>query len=174
MAKLLGRMAKGEDKALVELYQRAAPIVYATCLRILHDVEEANDVTSETFWRLWTRAHRFDPAQSSALAWILIVTRRQALDRRRSRLRRRRTLDRFQQLRDAPKTEEDDVVARRRLVAALRLLSASDRALLEAAYFEGLSGADIAARERVPLGTVKSRLRAALARLRAAFVRGAS
>lgn len=174
LAPLLGRMATGDEQALVDLYRRVAPTVYATCLRILRNAEDANEVTSEAFWRVWTRADRFDANQSSALAWILVVTRRLALDRRRGRSRHGRALQRFHELRAAPEEKEDDVVGRRSLRAALRALPDADRALLESAYFDGLSGADIAARDRIPLGTVKSRMRAALVRLRAAFSRGSS
>lgn len=172
VAPLLQRMARGDERALVELYHRIAPLVYATCIRILRDAEEANDAASEAFWRLWTRAARFDARQSSATAWVLVVTRRLALDRRRSRQRRHRTLEALHAMGSPPEGEPDDVVGRRRLRAALQTLSVADRALLEAAYFDGLSGSDIAERNSIPLGTVKSRMRAALARLRASFSRG--
>lgn len=174
IAPLLGRMATGDEAALLALYRRIAPVLYATCLRILRNTEDANDVTSEAFWRLWTRAARFDPRHSSGMAWILTVTRRLALDRRRSRLRRGRTLERFQRIPEEPADGDDDPLARQRLRDALASLSSADRALLESAYFEGLSGAEIAARDHIPLGTVKSRMRAAMARLRVSFTRGRS
>lgn len=172
MGRLFERMAAGEERALVELYRRAAGTVYATALRVLHDAEEANDVTSEVFWRLWTRAGRFDPSYATPLAWILTITRRMALDRRRSLLRRGRLCDRLERESLFLAPPENEVLGRDRVAAALARLSPEDRALLDAAYFQGLSGAQIAARDDLPLGTVKSRMRAALLRLRDVFSRG--
>lgn len=171
-AALLRRMARGDESALVALFARRGGLVHAVCLRILESRAEAEDATSEAFWRFWERAERFDPRRSSAMAWILTVTRRLALDRRRSLRRRGRMLERYaSQLRlreSAPAPLADDVEA----LSVLARLSPEDRRLLESAYFEGLSGADIATRDALPLGTVKSRLRAALARLRIAYHRG--
>jgi len=171
-ADLLARMAARDEAALVALYARAAGAIYACCLRILRDPEEAKDVTSETFWRLWCRAASYRAEHCSAMAWIMTVTRRLALDRRRSLMRRGRVLDR---LRSEPTPREatiGDAIARREIAAALNRLPPGDRQLLETAYFTGLSGAQIAARDTIPLGTVKSRMRAALARLRISLNRG--
>lgn len=169
-ARLLGMIAKERDeKALIALYDRISGSVYACCLRILRDTDEAKDATSETFWRLWTRAERYDAKRCSAMAWIMTVTRRLALDRRRSAVRRSEVLSRVQA---EPLPPDDSFVreeARLEIEAAFGRLSSADRRLLESAYFEGLSGADIAARDEVPLGTVKSRMRAALRRLRMAL-----
>jgi len=171
-ADLLARMAERDEAALIALYERTSGTVHACCLRILRDPEEAKDVTSETFWRLWCRASSFRPERCSAMAWIMTITRRLALDRRRSLLRHGRFLDR---LSVQPQPAEDtatDIMARSEIASALNRLPTRDRKLLETAYFRGLSGADIAAREAVPLGTVKSRMRAALARLRISLNRG--
>jgi len=171
-ADLLARMAANDEAALVALYARAAGAIHACCLRILDDPEEAKDVTSETFWRLWSRASSYRPEHCSAMAWIMTVTRRLALDRRRSLTRRGRAHDR---LRCEPPPREPahgDPIARREIAAALNRLPPGDRQLLETAYFGGLSGAQIAARDAIPLGTVKSRMRAALARLRISLHRG--
>ncbi len=165
---LLRRMAAGEEEALVALYARTASLVHAVAVRILGNREEAGDVTAEVFWRLWTRAGSFDPGHCSALAWILTVARRMALDRRRSLLRRGSAVERFRAELEGEPAEggEDAMVSRVEAAAVLARLSERDRSLLESAYFEGLSGNDIALRDRLPLGTVKSRMRAALARLR--------
>jgi RNA polymerase sigma-70 factor (ECF subfamily) len=168
-AGLLARVERGEEAALVALYDRAAGTVYACCVRILGDADEARDVTSEAFWRIWCRASSYDPERCSAMAWILTVTRRLALDRRRSLLRRAGAHARAR-IQPRPSEEAvDRTLARVEIASAFSHLSPADRRLLESAYFEGLSGADIAARDRIPLGTVKSRMRAALARLRTAF-----
>jgi RNA polymerase sigma-70 factor (ECF subfamily) len=171
-ADLLARMAAGDEAALIALYARTAGTVHACCARILGDPEEAKDVTSETFWRLWCRASSFQPERCSAMAWMMTVTRRLALDRRRSLLRHGRFLAR---LSAQPAPAEDtttDAMARSEIASALGRLPDRDRQLLETAYFRGLSGADIAARDAIPLGTVKSRMRAALARLRISLNRG--
>ena len=169
-AQLLLRMAENRDEAaLIALYESISSAVYACCLRILRDADEAKDATSEAFWRLWTRADRYDPERCSAMAWIMTVTRRLALDKRRSNLRRGNVLTKVQLEPHEAEDVFDREDARIEIEAAFERLSGADRRLLEAAYFEGLSGADIAARDEVPLGTVKSRMRAALRRLRMAL-----
>lgn len=169
-AELLLRIAKDKDEAaLIALYENVSPLLHACCLRILHDEDEARDATAETFWRLWTRADRYDPERCTAMAWIMTVTRRLALDRRRSNLRRDNVRVRVQQ----EPYEAEDVFSREdariEIEAAFERLSVADRRLLESAYFDGLSGADIAERDDLPLGTVKSRMRAAMRRLRMAL-----
>ena len=171
-ADLIARMAAKDEAALVALYARAAGTIHACCLRILRDPEEAKDVTSETFWRLWCRASSYRAEHCSAMAWIMTITRRLALDRRRSLERRGRALDRFRSEPPPRDPTIGDAIARRAVAAALNRLPPGDRQLLETAYFAGLSGAQIAAREAIPLGTVKSRMRAALARLRISLHRG--
>ena len=169
-AQLLRRIAEdGDEAALIAMYENISSSVYACCLRILRDEDEAKDATSEAFWRLWTRADRYDPQRCSAMAWIMTVTRRLALDTRRSNMRRGSVLAKVQ----LEPQEAEDLFSREdariEIEAAFERLSGVDRRLLESAYFEGLSGADIAARDDVPLGTVKSRMRAALRRLRMAL-----
>jgi RNA polymerase sigma-70 factor (ECF subfamily) len=106
------------------------------------------------------------------MAWIMTIARRLALDRRRSLLRRGRVMDRFRSEPPPRDATIGDSLALREIAAALSRLPSKDRELLETAYFKGLTGAQIAAREAIPLGTVKSRMRAALARLRISLNRG--
>lgn len=171
-AGLLVRLAVRDEAALVALYERTSPAVYACCLRILQDADDAKDATSQTFWRIWSRAADYDPGQGSALAWVLTIARRLALDQRRSGIRRGRTLARLES--ESPEQPDASRATAERLAVstALARLSSRDRALLESAYFEGLSGSDIAQRDALPLGTVKSRMRAALRRLRIALYGG--
>lgn len=171
-ADLIARMADRDEAALIALYARTAGTIHACCVRILRDPEEAKDVTSETFWRLWCRASSFRPERCSAMAWIMTIARRLALDRRRSLQRRGKFLDRLSAQPAPADDTATDAIARSEIASALRRLPARDRQLLETAYFRGLSGADIAAREDIPLGTVKSRMRAALTRLRISLNRG--
>jgi len=168
-ARLLLRIARKRDEAaLIELYERISPSIYACCMRILRDEDDAKDATSEAFWRLWTRADRYDPTHCSAMAWIMTVVRRLALDHRRSALRRDNVMHRVHALPAAPDVTVEREEAHYDLQTAFRRLPDADQRILESAYFEGLSGADIAQRDDVPLGTVKSRMRAALRRLRQA------
>jgi len=168
-AALLARLAARDEAALIALYERVAPAVYTCCLRILHDADDAKDATSQAFWRIWSRAGDYDPGQGSALAWILTIARRLALDQRRSSIRRGHTLARLESQPTERPDSGRDAAERLAVSTALARLSQRDRALLESAYFEGLSGSDIAQRDDLPLGTVKSRMRAALRRLRVAL-----
>ena len=132
-AELLRRMAAAEEEALVVLYARTAGLVHAVALRILGSREEAGDVTAEVFWRLWTRAGSFDPGHCSALAWILTVARRMALDRRRSLLRRGSAVERFRAESQGEPAEggEEAMVSRVQAAAVLSRLSERDRSLLQ-------------------------------------------
>ncbi|HSJ99137.1 MAG TPA: sigma-70 family RNA polymerase sigma factor [Myxococcota bacterium] len=171
-AALLARIARHDEAALMELYEAISPMVYACCLRILGDPDEAKDVTSQTFWRLWSRAGDYEPNLGSARAWILTVGRRLALDQRRRLLRRGHTLARLETRPLGGWDVWEQTADRIHVSAALGRLSPGDRSLLESVYFEGLSGSDIARRDHVPLGTVKSRMRAALRHLRSALKGG--
>ncbi len=168
---LLARMARGDETALLLLYSQLSGTIYACTLRILSDVEEAKDATEEIFFRLWSRADRYDPSRCSALAWILTVARRFALDRKRAITRRASAMRRLEEA-APPEASSPDGLNRLDLLAALEQLSSKDRELLESAYFEGLTGAEIARRDDLPLGTVKTRIRAAVARLRKVFQGG--
>jgi RNA polymerase sigma-70 factor (ECF subfamily) len=170
-AALLARIARGDEDALVALYATMGGLVHATCLRILGSPDLAMDATAEAFWRVWERADRYDAERWSAPAWILTLARRLAVDRLRSDRRHGAAVARMSQSEAGTETEsvEDALLARRMVESGLARLSGSDRMLLEAAYFSGLSCADIASRDDVALGTVKSRMRAALARLRIAL-----
>jgi RNA polymerase sigma-70 factor (ECF subfamily) len=171
-AALLRRVARGEEAALVALYARVAGTVYASCLRIVGDPEDAREVASETFWRVWSRASSFDPGRCSGMVWIATIARRLAIDRRRQ-LQRRGRLWRSAAAQPVETGRRDDhMLARWEMAEALARLAPRDRQLLESAYFEGLTGRDIASRDELPLGTVKSRMRAALIRLRLSFRRG--
>lgn len=171
-AALLARIVRDDEAALVDLYEAVSPTIYACCLRILGDPDEAKDVTSQTFWRLWSRAADYQPDLGSGRAWILTVARRLALDQRRSLLRRGSTLARLQNRPPGGEDVREQTADRIHVSVALGRLSPGDRSLLESAYFEGLSGSEIARRDGVPLGTVKSRMRAALRHLRSALQGG--
>ncbi|MBC7825631.1 MAG: sigma-70 family RNA polymerase sigma factor [Candidatus Parcubacteria bacterium] len=162
-------------KALDLLYDRYGRLVYSTALRILNSVEEAEEVTQETFLRLWQCSEIYQPNRGSLSGFLLTLTRSRSVDRLRSRKSSQEKLQRIQTFSDCmshhnPPLEFVTVQERSNLVReALKQLSPADRELLKTAYYEGLSQSEIARRNGIPLGTVKSRARQALKKLRAAL-----
>ncbi len=159
-------------KALDVLYDRYSKLVYSTASAILNSVEEAEDVTQEIFLRLWQRSEIYQPQRGSLSGFLITLTRSRSLDRLRSKSARQQKLQRIQTLGDDvsdynPPLEFVTLEERSNWVrTALSQLSPSDRQLLETAYYEGLSQSEIAARDGIPIGTVKSRARQALKKLR--------
>jgi RNA polymerase sigma-70 factor, ECF subfamily len=162
-------------KALDLLYDRYSKLVYSTAAQILNNIEEAEEVTQETFLRLWQRSEIYQPKRGSLSGFLFTMARSRSLDRLRSRQARQQKIQRIQTFSDYvsdynPPLEFVTVEERSNLVrAALQQLSQDDRQLLETAYYEGLSQSEIAKRDGIPLGTVKSRARQALKKLRAAL-----
>ena len=173
-ATLLRRVAAGEESALAALYDRWAATIHALARRVVREPSEADEVVEDTFWQVWRQAGRYDAARGSASAWLLTIARSRALDRRRARARLREEAD------DAPEAiaevaaesgrgpyEAAEAADRSRVVrAALAELPEEQRETLELAYYSGLSQTEIAERTGTPLGTVKTRMRLALHKLR--------
>jgi len=175
-ADLLARIADGDERALAALYDAMASLAYGLALRVVGDGDVAEDVVQDAFLRIWHRADRYEPARGAARPWILRVVRNVAIDRIRTRDARSRAETRSQtDAALAPVPEQPDETATRsersrRLRAALAELPAEQRRALEIAYFEGLSHSEIAERERMPLGTVKTRIRDGVMKLRERFM----
>ena len=170
----LAGLARGDETALASLYDRHATGVYSLALRILQDVGDAEDIVQEVFTQAWRQASRYDARRGAVVAWLLTMARTRAIDR----LRARRT--RTQDLIDDAVAEVSDPVALQdamllsgeqvsRVRAALSQLPVLQRVALELAYYEGLTHAEIAARLEEPLGTVKTRIRSAMLKLRDAL-----
>jgi len=171
---LVRRMAAGDDQALGVLYDRWHPVVHGVVSRMLRQADDVEDVVEETFWQAWRQASRFDRARGAVQTWLLTIARSRALDRVRA-LRRRREeplegddgQDVVQQVAEGGPGSDAEASERRRLVvAALSGLPTEQREALELGYFGGLSQSEIAERTGQPLGTVKTRMRLALQKLR--------
>jgi RNA polymerase sigma-70 factor, ECF subfamily len=165
---LLAAIARGDEGALAQLYDRYGRVAYGLALRILRDPTLAEDAVQDAFLAAWRTATAFDPRRGKASTWLLTFVHRRAVD-----LVRREERRRGEPLEDAPvatgdATDEEAIVLdeRRRVRAALEVLAPNEREAIELAYYGGLSQSEIAERLGVPLGTVKSRMFAGLARLR--------
>jgi RNA polymerase sigma-70 factor, ECF subfamily len=170
MARLLAR----DYSALAELYDRHAPFVLGVALKIVRDQHDAEDVVHDAFVAVAERAHQFKPDRGSVIAWLVTTVRNLALDRARRRTRRAQITD--DELRHEPGEASTDPealawIGQRRVavLAALDRIPPAQRRTLEIAFFEGLSYPEIAEREGVAVGTIKSRAARALAALRAAL-----
>lgn len=177
---LVRRMQAGDERALGTFYDRWFPVVNCLVTRILKTPAEVEDVVEETFWQVWRQASRFEAERGSVQTWLLTIARSRALDRARATRRRREESIEPGQLDDATNSAESfdfrapndpllDVehAERRQIVrAALSELPAEQREALELGYFSGLSQSEIAQRTGQPLGTVKTRMRLAIQKLR--------
>ena len=174
---LLLRVARGDEQALARLYDRLAPLAYGLALRIASDPGLAQDAVQDAFLRVWNRARVFDPDRGSARAWVLRIVRNATIDQLRSREAKARAEQRAGE-RDCeappPQPDEFAIGAERAasLHAVLAELPPQQRQLIEIAYFQGLSHSEIAAREQLPLGTVKTRIRDGVRQLRRLALEG--
>ncbi len=165
-------MAAGDDGALAELYDRHARLLYSLALRIVREATDAEDVLQEAFSQVWRQASRFDTSRGTVVGWLVTVTRSRALDRLRRRRARPEAPDGDQaatEMADPSEGIDLQLVTTEqaeRVRVALAALSDDQRVPLELAYYEGLSQSEIAATLSVPLGTIKTRMRQALRRLR--------
>jgi RNA polymerase sigma-70 factor (ECF subfamily) len=168
----LARMARGEGDAMAELYDRHARPIYSLALRILGEATEAEDIVQEVFSQAWRQAGRYSASRGAVGAWLLTLARSRAIDRLRAKRARPGGLsdDRLaDHLPDTAPAADSQVLSSEqmeRVRAALNELPLLQRAAIELAYFEGLSHAEIAARLEQPLGTVKTRIRLAMVKLR--------
>jgi RNA polymerase sigma-70 factor (ECF subfamily) len=175
-ALLAARLAAGDDHALVEIFDRLAPVVYGAALRVLGQGTAAQDVVQDVFVDLWSHPERYDPAAGTLRTFLAMLARHRAVDLVRSELRRIARQERHHQLTPgqafpSPGDEVAAAEAARAVRAAVRLLPDGQRRVVELAYFEGLSYREVALAAGIPEGTAKSRLRLALAKLESALDR---
>jgi len=162
-------VARSDQSALAELYDRFGRVAYGVALRILRDERLAEDAVQEAFLAAWRNADRFMPERAKASTWLLTLVHRRAVDLVR-REERRRTEPIGEGAEPAPSgsVEEDAWLRfeRERVQSALRQLPDQQREALELAYYGGFSQSELAERLGQPVGTIKSRMFAGLARLR--------
>jgi RNA polymerase sigma-70 factor (ECF subfamily) len=168
----LRRCVSRDESALGELYYESSQLVYTIAMRILQDEADASEVVVDVYKQIWDTAARFDEQRASAAAWIVILARSRAMDRRRFRTARMRTAAQIEELSDVislqPSPESLAIASQnsRSVMRALATVPWEQRQALELSFFAGLSHSEIADRLGEPLGTVKTRIRMAVARLR--------
>lgn len=170
---LLKRIAQGDALALGEFYDRFSSQAFGLVTGILRDRGEAEDVLQEVFVRVWERAGTYNPALGSPAAWLTGIARNRAIDRLRARAARPEFADCscVETRVDADATGNPEVMAasserRETVLSALSTLSPEQRRLIEHAYYLGYSQSELAAHFRMPLGTVKTKIRAGMTALR--------
>jgi RNA polymerase sigma-70 factor (ECF subfamily) len=167
-AALMAAVVRGDKSALGALYDRHCRLLLALGLRVLGDRTSAEDVLHDVILEAWHQAGTFDPARGSVRAWLVTRMRSRALDRRAAGQRQARLQDsagRVAQATVLTKTSPTGIDSQR-VRHRVEELSAELRAVVELAYFEGLSSSEIAARLGIPMGTVKSRMARALGTLK--------
>lgn len=166
-AELVRRVAEGDRDALADLYDRHASILVAVGVRILRNRREAEDIVHDVYLEVWRRAHSYDEKRASVRGWLLLMMRSRSLDRRKSA-----GFSRGVPLEVEPEAEDHSPeleLDRARVVRVLAQLPESQREVLVLGYFEGLSSSEMASQLGLPLGTIKSRVAAALRALRVAM-----
>jgi RNA polymerase sigma-70 factor, ECF subfamily len=167
---LVARVADGDTDALRQLYERHGGIVFGLAYRLVGDRQGAEECTQDVFVALWRGAASYDPARSRVSTWLYAITRNRSLDLiRRRAVRPVELMDSPPSRDQSPDASEIAAASERaeRVSAALAELPEPQLEVLKLAYFEGLSHSEIAERLGIPVGTVKSRVRLALERLRA-------
>jgi len=169
-AALVQSIAAGDELALHALYERAHRIVFTLIMRITANRETAEELTIDVFHDVWRRASRYDAANGTVLGWVMNQARSRAIDRLRFENRKKRSPgDDMQPLAEVAADPRDVLELREQresLRAALAVLTPDERQAIETTFFAGLTHAEAAARLNQPLGTIKTRIRSALHKLR--------
>lgn len=166
---LVERIAARDEHALGELYDRHSRLLFGLILRIIRDRGEAEDVLHEVFMTTWQRAHTYSAALGAPTAWLVSIARNRAIDRlRAARLRAPAAIESIREPESGENPETSATLSQqqREVARALGTLQPEQRALIEDAYFLGFTHSELAARFQLPLGTVKTRIRAGMLALR--------
>ncbi|MCY0905365.1 sigma-70 family RNA polymerase sigma factor [Arthrobacter sp. H14-L1] len=176
---LLGRIAEGDNDAFEEFFAQTNKKVFATIRAVLVSTELSEDTSQEVYMQVWKTADRFDPERGSAMAWLLTIARRRAVDHVRAEQSHRNRQTRFA---STSHSTDHDVVAETAAMIFeaedvnrhLLSLSALQHAAINLAFFDGLTYAEVANILNVPLPTVKSRIRDSIFKLRHAMTEPSS
>jgi RNA polymerase sigma-70 factor, ECF subfamily len=160
----------GDDDAIRTLYGRFGRPVFSLGIRLLGSREAAEELTQDVFLTAWRKAARFDPARGRLSTWLMTIAHNLAVDRlRRETGARRPTLVLVDEVPDGPGVSEEEAIEERdAALRALATLTEAERRLLSRAYFRGMTAREISEADGVPLGTVKTRLRTAMIKVRRA------
>lgn len=166
------RCASRDESALAALFDESSQLVYTIALRILQNEADASEVVLDVYQQVWRAAAEFDEQRGSAAAWIVLLARSRAIDKRRSLSARTRSAVRVEELGDvtspdpSPERLAIQGQANSWVMGALAAVPPEQRTVLELAFFLGFSHSEIAERLGEPLGTIKTRIRLAVSRLR--------
>lgn len=172
---LVELIARQDQLALQQFYDRYNKLVFSLAMKVLNCRTEAEEITLEVFWQIWQQAAQYNETRGSVVAWLIMITRSRAIDRRRARERNGNTLYVFDNTNlndiavdviDDPEENFYSSQRREAVINALSEMSDKQRMAIELAYFAGLSQSEIAVQLQEPLGTVKTRIRSGIQILR--------
>lgn len=171
LAALIGSIATGDQRAMSALYDATNRLVFGLTLRILGDAGTAEEVLLDVYMQVWRQASAFDERRGGPLAWLTTLARSRAIDRLRSGRQRQQREESLELAgnHSSPANIEEEIAAselRQKVSAALDLLSPEQREVIELAYYGGMSHSEIAVKLELPLGTVKTRTRLGMMKLR--------
>lgn len=174
--KLLSRVVKGDQQAFNQLYDQSSPLLYSLALRILGTREEAAELLQEVYLEVWRKVVRYDVGRGTPIAWLITLTRSRAIDHLRARGSRAHPQPsapvdgapaaQITDQKPGPSEAPADQEFRSLVSGALTGLPLAQQQAIELAYYEGLSHTEIAARLNQPMGTVKTRIKLGMSKLR--------
>ena len=165
---IMAGFRRGEEPALAEAYRRWSPLVYSAAVRATGNEADASDITQAVFVSAWRGRAGFDPDRGSLPGWLLGITRRRIADHWEERSREARRVEALVEVAEPPDTPSAEALIDQVLLAdEIERLGDPQRRIIELAFFDDLTHAQIASLLDLPLGTVKSHIRRSLARLRA-------
>jgi len=177
-ATLLAAVARRDEAAFAELYDRFAPPVFSLVVRVVRSRAEAEEILQEAFWQVWEHAPSFRAELGTAFGWVVTIARRKAIDRLRANLRHLQRIEEAKAQRegdefDAPVAPQAMVADERGVAirAALARLGRDERRAILLAFFDGLTHEEIAAALSTPVGTIKARIRRGMLKLKPALER---
>jgi RNA polymerase sigma-70 factor (ECF subfamily) len=175
--RVVDSIAAGDQLALQAMYERLHRVVFTLVMRITNNRETSEELTLDVFHEVWRRAGRYDAASGPVVGWVMNQARSRAIDRLRFEQRKKRTApDGDETLTIISASDSGDIFAAgeqgRILRKALTVLNPDERAAIETAFFSGLTHAEVASQLKQPLGTVKTRIRSGLEKLRQALGTG--